>query len=97
LNCKKKIKHEDSRRRRFLWQRQIGQDGEVVRGEGIARFHIQDEVVVDAPLRAYQNAVEALKADAVQMEGALSGRPAARSALSIRPAAGEEAAAVYAQ
>ena len=69
----------------------------MVGGEGVTGFHVQDEMVVDAPVRAHQNAVEALKADAVQMEGALSGRPAGPLRAVHQAGAGEEAAAVHAR
>src|ERR1700704_4700755 len=44
--------------------------------EGVVRFDVQDAVIVDAPFRVDEDAVDAPQPDAVQMKGWRAGKPA---------------------
>jgi len=46
-------------------QGEVGQEAEVIGREGVAGFHVQDPVLLDAPVRIDQDAVQTRQADPV--------------------------------
>ena len=49
-------------------QHQVGQEGEMVGREGVIRLNGKNTVIVDAPFRVYQDAIDAPQADAIQLK-----------------------------
>lgn len=80
-------------RRRSLPEGEIDHNAEVVGGERVPGFDVQDAMVVDPPARGDQDGVEGAQADPVELEGCCADGFAGQRRAVRQPGLGEEPAA----